>query len=151
MGYARNASSGDKRSWWTLRQNTPKGAPVPGTGGRHGRRKNKSGSNKSGALNKLNLEWGSTNRKQEDDQRGINNRARRQAIEDQVESWVEYVTIDGEPVAVIDSLSEKWQHYVEDGWADGFHAILDTEMQQDYNDMWADDGDIYAGTYQGDL
>lgn len=86
MGMARNAGSGDKRSWWSLRQNTPKGAPVPGTGGHHSRTRRSSGSNKSGSLNKLNGEWGSTARKQEDDQRGINNRARHQAVEDQIMS-----------------------------------------------------------------
>lgn len=85
MGMARNASSGDKRSWWSLRQNTPKGAPVPGTGVSH-YHKRKSGSNKSGSLYKLNMEWSASGRKQEDDQRGINNRARQQAIEDQIVS-----------------------------------------------------------------
>lgn len=68
---------------------------MPGTGQRHWH-KGRSGSNKSGSLSKLNLEWGATNRKQEDEQRGINNRARHQAIEDQIASnepteaeWVE--------------------------------------------------------------
>lgn len=83
MGHARNASSGDKRSWWSLRQNTPPGAPVPGTGKRR-YHKRKSGSNKSGSLYKLNMEWSATGRKQEDDQRGINNRARHQHIDEQV-------------------------------------------------------------------
>lgn len=61
-----------------------KGIPVPGTGVRHWH-KRKSGSNKSGSLSKLNGEWGSKARKQEDDQRGINNRARWQAIQDQLD------------------------------------------------------------------
>lgn len=58
---------------------------MPGTGVRH-RHKGKSGSNKSGSLNKLNLEWSGQGRKEEDDLRGINNRARQQAIEDQLTS-----------------------------------------------------------------
>lgn len=62
------------------------GVPVPGTGVRHWN-KRRSGANKSGSLNKLNQEWGATARKQEDDQRGINNRAREQAIADQIASF----------------------------------------------------------------
>lgn len=83
MGFARNASSGDKRSWFSLRRDTPKGAPVPGTG-RRSYHKHKSGSNKTGSLRRLNGEWSSKGRKQQDDQRGINNCARQQNIDEQV-------------------------------------------------------------------
>lgn len=146
MGWARNASSGDKRSWWTLRQNTPKGAPVPGTGVRH-YHKGREGSNKSGALSKLNLEWGATARKQEDDQRGINNRARQQAIEDQIAS---NFPTEAETAEAADA-SRCWDDDLD------FNLVLDTyediweRESQAYDDMWADDGDIYSGTYQGDL
>lgn len=30
-------------------------------------------------------------------------------------------------------------------------AIAEQVADMEYNDMWADEGDIYAGTYQGDL
>jgi hypothetical protein len=40
--------------------------------------------NRAGALRMGNLEWGNKARKQEDDLRGINNRARRQSIAEQV-------------------------------------------------------------------
>lgn len=84
MGMARKASSSNRwANWFKLRQNTPKGAPVPGTGKRR-YRKHSSGSNKSGSLNKLNGEWSPEGRKREDSQRGINNRARQQNIAEQV-------------------------------------------------------------------
>lgn len=81
------------RDRWASRQKEreraakSKGIPVPGTGVRH-RHKRGSGSNKSGSLYKLNGEWSASGRKQEDDQRGINNRARHQAIEDQITSFL---------------------------------------------------------------
>lgn len=106
MGVARNASSGDKRSWFDLRRNTPPGAPVPGTGGRHGRRKNKSGSNKSGALTMLNQEWSASGRKQEDEQRGINNRARQQTITEQLADMAELSNADDIPFASADEASD---------------------------------------------
>lgn len=40
--------------------------------------------NPHGTLTKGNLEWGHTHRKEEDRLRGLNNRGRRQAIEDQL-------------------------------------------------------------------
>lgn len=150
MGMARKA--GARHSRWsnfiTNRNRVAKikGATVPGTGGRHGRRKNKSGSNKSGSLSKLNLEWGATARKQEDDQRGINNRARRQAIEDQVAS--NYPT-EVEMAEAADA-ARCWDDDLD------FNLVLDTyediwERDLAYDDMWSDEGDIYSGTYQGDL
>lgn len=84
MGMARKASSGNRwASWFRLRESVPRGAPVPGTGRRH-YHKRKSGSNKTGSLRKPNGEWSSKGRKRQDDQRGINNAARRQNIAEQV-------------------------------------------------------------------
>lgn len=59
-----------------------RGVPVPGTGVTHGHRSHNGKRNAAGAL-EGNLEWGGKARKQEADQRGLNNKARRQAIADQ--------------------------------------------------------------------
>lgn len=115
MGFARNSGAASLRDRWNQRDKakrraaSEKGVPVPGTGVRH-QHKHKSGSNKSGSLKKLNLEWGASDRKQEDDQRGINNRARQQAIEDQVASFEE----DESPIQYF------YDELVEDGWADEY-------------------------------
>lgn len=66
-----------------IKANETKGVPIPGTGVRHFH-KHKSGSNKTGSLSNLNGEWSSKGRKMQDDERGINNAARRQNIDEQV-------------------------------------------------------------------
>jgi len=61
-----------------------KGIPVPGTGAgnkcgpKHPCKRNPAGGLSGG------MEWGAKNRKQEARQRGLNNRARREAIRDQL-------------------------------------------------------------------
>lgn len=95
-----------------IRANETKGVPIPGTGVSHFH-KHSSGSNKSGALNKLNGEWSPEGRKEEDDLRGINNTARRQNIEEQVaeifeeefalpirDQFVDYIIEDGDLIGV---------------------------------------------------
>lgn len=118
MGFARNSGAASLRDRWNQRDKAKrraaaeKGVPVPGTGVRH-RHKHKSGSNKSGALTMLNGEWNAADRKQEDDQRGINNRARHQAIEDQIRSFL--------PAPLDDLIEGDW--HVEDAWFDEINCF----------------------------
>lgn len=72
--------SRQKSREWAREQG--RGVPVPGTGVTHGHRSHNGKRNAAGAL-EGNMEWGGKARKQEADQRGLNNKARRQAIADQ--------------------------------------------------------------------
>lgn len=88
-GSARNQGSGSwlskagQRRAAQAQANRTKGVPIPGTGRWHWHRR-PSGSNRSGVLTHGNMEWGSTNRKQEDAQRNLNNTARRQHLAEQM-------------------------------------------------------------------
>lgn len=150
MGMARNAGSGASRwtNWINARNRAARipGTPVPGTGGHHSRRKSHTGGNKVGAITHPNKEWSSKSRKQEEHQTGIAKRAETDAI---AEGLAEMVPTEAEWVEAADAAR---------CWADDmeFNLLSDTyediwERDQAYDDMWADDGDIYSGTYQGDM
>lgn len=82
MGRARNHGAGRGRSWWSLRADTPKGAPVPRVSTRHWR-KTGTGTNKAGLLTGK-VPWQDKwEAKAEDADRNVNNAARRQAIAEQ--------------------------------------------------------------------
>lgn len=107
------------------------GTPVPGTGGHHSLRKSHTGGNKVGAITHPNKEWSSKGRKQEEHLTGIAKRAEEDAI---AEGLAEMEISDRDWIT-LDDVANCW---------DDTNVIA-------YNDMWADGGDIYAGTYQGDL
>lgn len=71
-----------------------RGATIPGTGVMHGHRSSGGKRNASGVLSSGNQEWSRRGRKDEDDLRGLNNKARRQNISEQVADLLEHVVDD---------------------------------------------------------
>lgn len=98
--------------------NETKGVPIPGTGVTHGHHK-RGRRNPAGATMHVNQEWGATGRKHEDADRNLNNRARRDAIDEGLDE-IFATQVDDEPL-------------IDDG---------------DWDDYWVDEAwdDLYAGT-----
>lgn len=149
--YRQGSESRAKSRAWAREQG--RGVPVPGTGVTHGHRSHNGKRNPAGGL-EGNLEWGGKSRKQEADQRGLNNKARRQAVGEQIaELDEEYFGVD-----FLDDISEE---ILEDVLYSMFAPAGVTlngspiELSDEYD--WHDDyeyydrhDDVYAGTATGE-
>lgn len=138
MGRARNQGPGSwlskagQRRAAQAQANRTKGVPIPGTGRWHWHRR-PSGSNRSGVLTHGNMEWGSTNRKQEDAQRNLNNTARRQHL---VEQMADTSYEDGYVDWLDDMDDLDYNLRTDSGWV----SVGGTWVEDDpHFDIWYDD------------
>lgn len=147
MGKARNNGAGDHgRSWWSMRSITPKGEPVPGVSSHRRWHKTGTGSNKAGLLTGK-VPWeNKTEAKRNDAQNGVNNTARRQAVEEgTAEVYEDEYSL---PVVL---LPEPSRHEVGYDWdpsdlGEGvtYNGMTAAEFdpEPDYQDYWPLDGAI---------